>query len=517
LYERERRDELLETGITGIDYEPVTRDELPKAGFRWPNKAHWLNYHIPRIFSDETTDSLGEEIAEYVATTLAQLGADNQFIARTIMTTPCGRTIQEHPNRLPGLLLEADQVRRRAQGDYNDDQDEAPAADNDNDAAEAKPAKPHVLLPGGVVLEDQGPPPRPESFAATAFTAARLKDKVFQPVEYIVADFIAEGLTLFAGKPKIGKSWLLLHAAAAVANGRTTLGTLSCVQGDVLYAALEDNQRRLQRRLTKLGGPFPANLTFTCEMPRLADGGLQYIKDWIKSAQRPKLVIIDTLAMVRSPARKDQTAYEADYERVRTLRDLAAEHHLAIIIVHHLRKAEADDALDTVSGTLGLTGCPDTIMIIRREGSGVTLTAQGRDIEEVKKAVDFNPTVAMWTITGDADEVRRSVERNTIIKAFREANGEPLGPKQIAENTDMRGGAVRTQLQRMKAAGLVKTAKYGKYVLVRETPEHIVTLGKVIGAEQAKPGWGKSDLDEVNEGLAQSSSSEGKSKPRNPR
>ena len=76
-------------------------------------------------------------------------------------------------------------------------------------------------------------------------------------------------------------------------------------------------------------------------MPKLADRGIKFIKVRIEKAEQPRLVIIDTLAMVRSPARKDQSSYDADYAAVKELRDLAAEHGIAIIIVHHLRKANA--------------------------------------------------------------------------------------------------------------------------------------------------------------------------------
>jgi RecA-family ATPase len=65
------------------------------------------------------------------------------------------------------------------------------------------------------------------------------------------------GLSLLAGKPKIGKSWLLLHAAIAVANGGFTLGEIHCKQGAVLYCALEDNERRLRERIAMLGLGWP--------------------------------------------------------------------------------------------------------------------------------------------------------------------------------------------------------------------------------------------------------------------
>jgi hypothetical protein len=139
----------------------------------------------------------------------------------------------------------------------------------------------HPKLNGG---EEQ----KPRAKFPLMFTAKALHAMRFEPLKFVVPGFIAEGLTLFAGKPKIGKSWLLLHVAWSVATGDYTLGGISCDAGDVLYASLEDNQRRLQSRPTKLFGikDWPSNLHFVCDMPRLAEGGLEFIEDWIAS-RRP--------------------------------------------------------------------------------------------------------------------------------------------------------------------------------------------------------------------------------------
>src|SRR5262249_19098279 len=150
--------------------------------------------------------------------------------------------------------------------------------------------------------------------------------------------------------------------------------------------------------------------------------------------EHPRLVIIDTLAMVKTPKTKVQTQYEADYDSVMELRRLANQRNVAIVLVHHLRKAEAEDAFDTISGTLGLTGAPDTIMVIKRDTTGTTLHAKGRDLIEVEKAIQFNKGSCVWTIFGDASEVRRSNERTTILEALAEANSNPLGPREIAES-----------------------------------------------------------------------------------
>lgn len=77
-------------------------------------------------------------------------------------------------------------------------------------------------------------------------SSATLMAKDLPPIRYVVPGFIAEGLTLLAGKSKIGKSWLILGTAIAVASGGYAFGSIKVDEGDVLYLALEDNERHLQ-------------------------------------------------------------------------------------------------------------------------------------------------------------------------------------------------------------------------------------------------------------------------------
>jgi len=87
--------------------------------------------------------------------------------------------------------------------------------------------------------------------APSGVTARALKRTVFKPITWVVADLIPEGLTVFAGKPKLGKSWLMLQTAFAVSTGGYILDQ-KVAQGDVLYCALEDSERRLQARMAKV-------------------------------------------------------------------------------------------------------------------------------------------------------------------------------------------------------------------------------------------------------------------------
>jgi RecA-family ATPase len=217
--------------------------------------------------------------------------------------------------------------------------------------------------------------------------------------------------------------------------------------------------------LAKLLGdqPWPRRLDFQCEMPRLTEGGLDYIKGWIEGAAHPRLVILDTLAMVRTPSARNLSPYEADYAAVKDLRAVASKYNVAIVLVHHLRKQDADDAFDVVSGTLGLTGAPDTILIIKRDTTGnIILHGRGRDLIDIEKAMVFNKDACTWRIVGDAHEIKLTNERTTILEALREA-GEAVGPNTIASATGMKAVNVRRLLSKLVRDGDVQKAGFGKY------------------------------------------------------
>jgi hypothetical protein len=297
-------------------------------------------------------------------------------------------------------------------------------------------------------------------------TMETLKTMSFPPLKYVVPDVLVEGLTLFCGKPKIGKSWLLLHAAIAVARGGFTLGNLHCIEGDALYCALEDSERRMQSRATKLLGivaDWPRRLSLCYNLPRLGDGGADIIRGWIQTQPHPRLIAIDTLAMIRALKKVDESNYQSDYLALLELRELANEFGIAVVVVHHLRKAEADDPFDTISGTLGLTGAVDSMLVLKTNSWGnYVLHGKGRDLIEIDKVLTFDRHSCLWRIEGEAADIRRSAERTAILDAIDEA-GEPVGPNDIAGTTGMKATNVRFLLGKLVKEGVIEKVARGKY------------------------------------------------------
>jgi hypothetical protein len=300
-------------------------------------------------------------------------------------------------------------------------------------------------------------------------TAEALRTKQFPVPQIILPGLICEGVTILASKPKVGKSWLALDVCIATAANRFTLGSLRPQTGDVLYLALEDSQRRLQRRVNRIlsavSEAWPARLTMATEWRRVDEGGLDDIREWCDGVTEPKLIVIDTLAKIRPAKGSNRSAYDVDYEVIAGLHKIANGRGIAILVIHHTRKMEADDAFDTVSGTLGLTGAADAILVLDKRAGAVTLHARGRDIEESETALQFNKETCRWTILGAASEVRRSNERSRVMEALTGAPGG-LNVREILHLAEFSSrGAVDVLLSKMVKAGEIERSGRGSYRL----------------------------------------------------
>jgi RecA-family ATPase len=298
------------------------------------------------------------------------------------------------------------------------------------------------------------------------FSAAALRTMEFPPLKWILPDLVPEGATLVVSRPKLGKSWLVLDIAIAVTASRFTLGTLKPNPGAALYLALEDGRRRLQRRMAKLMPTFssdwPTFLEFATEWPRADQGGLRNIEAWIESHPNARLIVIDTLAQFR-PKTNGKANYADDYTVISDLQKLAGKYNVGIIIVHHDRKGEADDVFDTVSGTLGLTGAADTILVMKRQAGTVTMSVRGRDIEEIEKALQFDKQACRWSILGEAADVQQSDTRGKILTVLKTAS-EPMTPTEIRVATELTRENVDTLLFRMSSEGQITKISRGNYI-----------------------------------------------------
>lgn len=144
------------------------------------------------------------------------------------------------------------------------------------------------------------------------WTVESLFGTEFPPPTWIVPDLLTTGLTILAGAPKLGKSWLALGLGVAVGSGGAVIGQFRVELRKALYFALEDTPRRLQERLLKIGAPRLSALTI-CPSWRRGAEGIKDLDDYLTAFPETKLVIIDTLEKFRDRTHPGESIYTADY------------------------------------------------------------------------------------------------------------------------------------------------------------------------------------------------------------
>ena len=78
-------------------------------------------------------------------------------------------------------------------------------------------------------------------------------NNVYMSRSAVVDGLLCSGVYIFAEAPKIGKSFLVAQIAFYVST-RQKLWDYEVHQGTVLYLALEDDQHRLQQRMSRMFG-----------------------------------------------------------------------------------------------------------------------------------------------------------------------------------------------------------------------------------------------------------------------
>ena len=272
------------------------------------------------------------------------------------------------------------------------------------------------------------------------WTASELLSFQFPPVLWIVEGLLTSGLTILAGAPKLGKSWLVLAIAFAVSIGGSVLSKIRVPQHRVLYLALEDNARRLQNRLLKIGATASDHLHICLEWKRGADG-VADLRTWMEKYSDTRLIVIDTWG--RFSKVTDGNDYSQVTDAAAELKAIADEYDIAVLLVHHTRKQVVDDFLDGIMGSTGLAAAADSAMVLKRARGNrdATLSVTGRDIDEAEYALKFDKDTGTWGLIGTSVEVQETSARQDILDWLK-ANG-PAGPKRYPQGHERgRSGAI---------------------------------------------------------------------------
>ncbi len=315
---------------------------------------------------------------------------------------------------------------------------------------------------------------------------AWLEVQEFPPLSYAVNGLITEGFALLIGPPKAGKSWLGLDIQLAVACGGYALGAIPTGRPRrVLYLALEDGDRRMQDRCRRIlqGRPIPPLFHYmTTVHPGFVPATLHaFLRRYPDTA----LIVIDTLGKIMPQSMPGESAYQRDYRVAGGIKRIAdAYPGLAIVAVHHDRKAASDDFVESVSGTNGLAGAADTIIVLarKRQATEAVLLVTGRDVPEAEYGLTMDD--GLWRLDGAnlaeaATAAQQRHDSTTLgdvsvnILAFVRQYPNGCRAKDVVEKF---GDDAYQYLKRLEESGRLTKPRRGFYVAPTSGPGEVCTV-----------------------------------------
>lgn len=233
--------------------------------------------------------------------------------------------------------------------------------------------------------------------------AQTLMETVLDPPTWIVEGLLSTSTTcVLAAPPKTGKSFFTLQLAHCVATGQPFL-EWQTVKSPVLYLALEDVNFRLQSRLWGMTDESSDNLTIATAAHGLHGDLIIQLEDHLHRNPDTKLVIVDTLQVIRGG--DADCKYASDYDDMRKLKSFADEYGICCVAVTHLRKMESpSDPFIEITGTTGISGAVDQMMVMKkkdRRAPECDLYVTGRDVPDAKLKLRRNGF--LWELVEKVD------------------------------------------------------------------------------------------------------------------
>lgn len=280
-------------------------------------------------------------------------------------------------------------------------------------------------------------------------------------VDWLWHGFLAQGaVTLLAARPKVGKSTLVYHAVKPLLEGSEFLGAV--VQPCRVLILSEEPKALVRRRLRALGLAERDDLHFIFRLkdtPAWTDL-LVLLRPMIER-QGIGVLVIDTADKFWQG---DFNAPHVSLAHMQPLLDLARELNLAVLLLHHRRKAEGEEGT-AVSYSHAITGAADIVIEMVREPhhpSRRLLKSLSR-YEETPQQLVIELTLDGYRALGDPQTLAGKELGAAVLDALPSADAKPVKTDEvIMEGTSPGRTKVYNVLEGLRSAGRVERLGAGK-------------------------------------------------------
>lgn len=279
--------------------------------------------------------------------------------------------------------------------------------------------------------------------------------------------WLASGVGILGGAPKVGKTFLAAEMAVAVAAGDQVLGRPARMSGPVLFYGAEDDLPDLRERfegLTRLRGLEIARLPIDLlDIPSLRlerDQDLLRLRATVEHYQ-PKLLVLDPFIRL---ARIDENS-AADVSTILScFRAIQRDYDVAVLVIHHTRKSPAANPNMTLRGSSDFAAWSDSNLFLTRRRELLTLSIEHRSApapEPITCRLVAEP-VPHLRVDSDAQDTQTPVnllEKDAL--GLLEATRRPITTTDLRAKLQRRKADVVDTLETLRARGTIQRDALG--------------------------------------------------------
>jgi hypothetical protein len=252
----------------------------------------------------------------------------------------------------------------------------------------------------------------------------------------------SSGAGVLGGQPKAGKTWLALDIALSVASGTPCLGAFPVPEpGPVLLYLAEDSAANARDRVSGLCQHRGVNLNevdlMLLSTPLLRLDRSDHAQRLTATVAniRPRLLVLDPFVRVQSI---DENSATEVSRLLSGLTDLKRAFHLAILLVHHVRKNGSGHPGQTLRGSSDLRAWGDSNLFLRSRGDRLQLSAEHRTAKAMDpvdlalvSAPNHGPHLEL--VSSEPSSPTNPTLANRVVDLLR-ASPEPMTRAAIRQN-----------------------------------------------------------------------------------
>ncbi|MDP3983663.1 MAG: AAA family ATPase [Acidimicrobiia bacterium] len=308
------------------------------------------------------------------------------------------------------------------------------------------------------------------------FPVRRIDEIELQDPEtlWLIEDlWLREGVGLLGAPPKHFKTWLASDIAFSVATGTPALGRYRvCEPGAVLFFGAEDSSPSLRTRFDCLAQSRGLSVEgiplYLLDINSLRLENPKHLRrlEATLDEHRPRLLVLDPLVRV---ACVDENSAAEVSTVLGSLRELQRRFHVAVLLVHHTRKASGSSPTQALRGSGDFGAWSDSNLIIRSRKDDLVLTLEHRSAPAPDPLVlrfladpipHFSP-VSRPAAGDPASRTAQAPDLAAVLLACLPKIGAARPTVDLREQVGRRKTDVLEALRHLKENGLVERIKEG--------------------------------------------------------